>query len=73
MLAEGNWSGMEVEWKSVGAKLKVIKMAQMAKSLNGVDIIYEWKKYDAKIDTICIMFASENGEQLYKIRYGGSI
>ena len=30
---------MEVEWKSVGAKLKIIKMAQMAKSWNGVDII----------------------------------
>ena len=55
-------SGIEVEWKSVGAKLKVIKMAQMAKSWNGVDIIYEWNKYDAKIDTICIIIASGNGE-----------
>ena len=52
------WSGGGVEWKSVGAKLKIIKMAQMAKEWNGVDIIYEWSKYDAKIDTICIMFAS---------------
>ena len=48
-------------------------MAQMAKSWNGVDIIYEWNKYDAKIDTICIMIASENGEQLHKIRYGGRV
>ena len=59
-----------MEWKSVGAELKVIKMARMAKSWNGVDIIYEWNKYDAKIDTICIIIASENGEQLHKIRYG---
>ena len=43
-----------MEWKSVGAKLKIIKMAQMAKSWNGVDIIYEWSKYDAK----SIRFAS---------------
>ena len=48
------WSGSEVEWKSVGAKLKIIKMARMAKSWNGVDIIYEWSKYDAK----SIRFAS---------------
>ena len=38
----------------MGAKLKVIKMARMAKSWNGVDIIYEWSKYDAK----SIRFAS---------------
>ena len=36
-LKGGKWSGM----KSMGAKHKVIKMAQMAKSWNGVDIIYE--------------------------------
>ena len=40
-LKGGKWSGMGVEWKSVGAKLKIIKMARMAKSWNGVDIIYE--------------------------------
>ena len=43
-----------MEWKSVGAKLKIIKMARMAKSWNGVDIIYEWSEYDAK----SIRFAS---------------
>ena len=50
----------------MGAKHKIIKMAQMAKSGSGVDILYEWSKYDAKIDTICIMIASENGEQLHE-------
>ena len=37
-----------MERKSEGAKLKIIKMARMAKSWNGVDIIYEWSKYDTK-------------------------
>ena len=40
-----------MEVKSVGAKLKIIKMARMAKSWNGIDLIYElyeWSKYDAK-------------------------
>ena len=35
----------------MGAKHKIIKMARMAKSWNGVDIIYalyEWSKCDAK-------------------------
>ena len=49
-----NWSGSEVEWKSVGAKLKIIKVNRMAKVAKGVDIIYEWSEYDAK----SIRFAS---------------
>ena len=43
-----------MEWKSVGATHKIIKMAQMAKSGSGVDILYEWSKCDAK----SIRFAS---------------
>ena len=43
----------------------MIKVAQMAKSWNGVDIIYEWSKCDAK-SIQCVIFASENGEQLHK-------
>ena len=43
-----------MEWESVGAKHKIIKMAQMAKSGSGVDIIYERSEYDAK----SIRFAS---------------
>ena len=36
---------------SVGAKLKIIKVAQMAKEWNGIDLLYamcEWSKYDAQ-------------------------
>ena len=55
-------SGVEV--KLVEAKLKIIKMARMAKSWNGVDIIYEWNKYDAKIDMIRVIFASGIEQQL---------
>ena len=62
-----------MEWKSVGAELKVIKMAQMAKSWNGVDIIYEWNKYDAKIDMIRVIFASKTGSNCTKIRYGRKV
>ena len=60
------FKGKELEWNGSRWELniKMIKMAQMAKSGSGVDIIYEWSKYDAKIDTICIMFVSKNGEQL---------
>ena len=35
----------------MGAKLKIIKMAQMAKEWSGIDLLYElyeWSKYDAK-------------------------
>ena len=51
------FGGKELEWNGSRWELniKIIKMARMAKSWNGVDIIYKWNKYDAKIDTICII------------------
>ena len=70
LLAEGNWSGIEVEWKSVGAKHKIIKMAQMAKSWNGVDIIYEWSKYDAKSIRFASRLRVKTESNCTKIRYG---
>ena len=50
------FGGKELEWNGSRWELniKIIKVAQMAKSWNGVDIIYEWNKYDAK----SIRFAS---------------
>ena len=61
---------MEVEWKSVGAKLKIIKMAQMAKSWTGVDIIYEWSKYDAKSIRFASRLRVKTESNCTKIRYG---
>ena len=48
--------GKELEWNGSRWELniKIIKVAQMAKSGSGVDILYEWSKYDAK----SIRFAS---------------
>ena len=50
------FGGRKLEWNGSRWELniKIIKVAQMAKSWNEVDIIYEWNRYDAK----SIRFAS---------------
>ena len=62
-----------MERKSEGAKLKIIKMARMAKSWNGVDIIYEWSKYDAKSIRFASYLRVKTESNCTKIRYGRSV
>ena len=64
------FGGRKLEWNGSrwGAKLNIIKVAQMAKAWNGIDLLYagsEWSKCDAKSIQF-VSFVSENGEQLHK-------
>ena len=66
------FGGKELEWNGSRWELniKIIKMARMAKSWNGVDIIYEWSKYDAKSIRFASYLRVKTGNNCTKIRYG---
>ena len=64
--------GRKLEWNGSRWELniKVVKMAQMAKSVNGVDIIYKWSKYDAKSIRFASRLRVKTESNCTKIRYG---